>query len=315
MYYRALPQAGVLGMVSMTGSGSRSPGVRIGIDLSVSDPVGTLDFHDAFVRAGALGVDVLAICAASIERALGAPVVPAAAQPLSGDSVELGLTPLEEEVLRDEVDQAQRAFATLVRHWRTTAPLTTLETLRHRTEAAGVGIASVTWPELARWSDEEIDYAFRATRTLGASVVTTPMSIGLARRLGPFADRHAVRLGILGQLASGGSDFEVALGHGAMVSAAIDTADWTAGRHGPLLPFLARYADQITHIRLRDCTATGAPVPLGRGVAPISELLQAMRDRGWTFPALVAAEGGDGNTSATAVLEQALAFCRSCLAP
>ena len=210
-----------------------------------------------FARAHALGVDCLAIGAASIERVLGAPVVPAAAQPLAGDIVELGLTPLEEEVLQDEIDEAQRAFATLVGRWRTSVPLTTLDTLRRRAEDTGVGIASVTWPELARWSDEEIDYAFRATRTLGASVVTTPMSLGLARRLGPFADRHAARLGILGQVVTGASDFEAALGHGAMVGAAIDTADWTAGRHGPLLPFLERYADRITHVRLRDCTATG----------------------------------------------------------
>ncbi len=299
----------------MTESAARSAGVLVGVDLSRVETDGAPSLDVRLTRVVALGADTLGLGAGSLEQYLGAPIAPASAHPLPADSFELGLTHLEEEVLQDEIAEARAAFEAVLGRWRAGVGLTRLEALRQRGAAAGIGLSTVAWSDLARWTDDEIDYAFRVTKAMGARVVAVPMTLGAPRRLSPFADRHALKLGLEGQFATGPADFEVAMHHGALVGVAIDTADWTAGRHGPLLPFLETHAGRITHLCLRDCTADGDAAPLGQGVAPVREALQAMRDRGWSFPALVAADSCDVGAGAGDGVAEALAFCRLCLVP
>ena len=40
------------------------------------------------------------------------------------------------------------------------------------------------------WSDEEIDYAYNATKALGAYGITDEASVAACKRLGKFAEKH-----------------------------------------------------------------------------------------------------------------------------
>jgi len=136
----------------------------------------------------------IALAGSAIEALLGKPVVPASWIDMPEDSFETGALPLEEEILQDEVELARRTFAARVREWRTSVSLTPLDAVRTSYEQQGITIASVEWSGLADLSDEELDYCFAVAKRLGASTLSTPLVVGLPRRLTPFAERHAMRV-------------------------------------------------------------------------------------------------------------------------
>ena len=115
-------------------------------------------------RCRTLGISAIELGAPSIERALGAPVLPASAMPPPEDGFASGLHPLEEEVLQDEVDLALQTFAGQVRRWRREVSLTPLAAVRGEFDETGVRIEIVNWNGLIFLTDEEVDYSFRVTK-------------------------------------------------------------------------------------------------------------------------------------------------------
>ena len=75
------------------------------------------------------------------------------------------------------------------RQWRLSLPMSRYEDMRRKFNSAGikVNIAKLT---PSSWSDEEIDYAYNAAKTLGAIGITDEYSDMAIKRLGIFAEKH-----------------------------------------------------------------------------------------------------------------------------
>ena len=195
------------------------------------------------------------------------------------------------------------------------ADLGRLSLLRRRFDDAGIGIDIVKWDDLAAFSDDEVDYAFRVTKALGARALSTEISAAGPRRLAPAAGKHQLFVGFHGHEATGAVEFEAAFRAGEFIGANLDIGHWVAGNHGSPLPFLREHARRITHIHVKDRKANDGPnTPFGDGDVPIREVLQTMRDNKWPFPATVEFEypippGSDRMKE----LARALGYCRSCL--
>jgi sugar phosphate isomerase/epimerase len=56
---------------------------------------------------------------------------------------------------------------------------------------AGIGIHIVKFSP-ARWSDEEIDYAFKTAKAMGAKGVCDEISEEAVKKLGPIAEKHGM---------------------------------------------------------------------------------------------------------------------------
>jgi hypothetical protein len=289
-------------------------GVRIGLTVPQSFGRPDLSIHEILARATEAGVGALELDVRAVETFLGAPIEPALLHPPEED-YETGLLPIEEEVFRDELALARHTFAASVRTWRASVSLAPLDACRRRFEEAGVRVAILRWEDLASVSDGEVEYGFRVARALGARAVSTDLSMSGPRRLGPLADRHEMFVAFRGQEGTHPAVLEGAFSHGAFIGVSVEIGDWVAGGYGSPLPFLTQHASRVTHVHLSDRRAAdGTRAPFGTGDAPIRDVLRAMRDNQWLFPAIVALEDALTDESARASeIARAIAFCRAAL--
>ena len=75
------------------------------------------------------------------------------------------------------------------RQWRLSLPMQKYADIHKMYNDAGVDIHIAKF-EPSNWSDEEIDYAFTATRVLGARGITDEIGDEACQRLGKFAEKH-----------------------------------------------------------------------------------------------------------------------------
>lgn len=274
----------------------------------------TMPMEEILARCVQLGVSAAELRAQPVEAWLGAPALPASAKaPARG--ADSGLLETEKEVVRESYEQAQKTFAAQLAAWRGTIDVGRLAAFRRQYEDAGVRIEIVKWDDLARMTDDELDYAFRVSKALGARALSTEISAAGPGRVAAVAHRHQLLVGFHGHASTGAAAFEEAIAQGEFVGVNLDIGHWVAGGHGSPLPFLRRHASRITHIHVKDRKADNGPnTPFGEGDTPIREVLQAMRDNTWGFQATIefeyrVPEGSDRMSE----LARALAYCRECL--
>jgi sugar phosphate isomerase/epimerase len=293
---------------------SRWAGVHVGMNVPYNFGGRTMPMDEILDRSVQLGVSALELRAQPVEAWLGAPVLPPTAKAPARGS-DSGLLDTEKEVLRESYEQAQKTFAARLAEWRASADVGRLAAFRRQYEDAGVHIEIVKWDDLARMTDAELDYAFRASKALGARALSTEISAAGPPRVAPFAAQHELMVGFHGHASTGAAAFEEAIAQGEFVGVNLDIGHWVAGGHGSPLPFLRQHAARITHIHVKDRKADNGPnTPFGEGDTPIREVLQAMRDNKWGFQATIEFEYRvpDGSDRMQE-LARALAYCRECL--
>jgi sugar phosphate isomerase/epimerase len=294
---------------------SRWAGVQVGMNVPYNFGGRSMPMDEILARSVQLGVSALELRAQPVEAWLGAPVMPPAAKAAPTEGAQGGLLEIEEDVLRESFELAQKTFAARLADWRAAVDLAKLTAFRRQYEDAGVRIEIVKWDAIDRMDEREIEYAFRVSKALGARALSTEISAVGPRRLAPFAEQHQLVVGFHGHASTGASAFEEAFTHGPFVGANLDIGHWVAGGHGSPLPFLRQHAGRITHIHVKDRRANNGPnTPFGEGDTPIREVLQAMRDNQWTFQATIEFEYRvpDGSDRMKE-LARALAYCRECL--
>jgi sugar phosphate isomerase/epimerase len=288
-------------------------GVALGLTTPQSFGVDHRSRDDMLERVRALGISALEVDARAIEAFLGVPPEPALLHP-PDDGFETGLLPEEEEVFREELAISRATFEARVREWRVGTSLAPLDPIGRSIEAAGLHLI-LRWDDLAVLSDPELEVAFCMARALKARIIAAELTALGARRIGPVAERHQLRVGFHGQEGTRPEAFRDVLETAGPVGVSIDTGLWVAGGDGSPLPFLAACTDRITHVYLSDRSAgTGATMPFGRGDAPIREVLQTMRDRRWPFPAIVLVGASAVDEQGTAdEITSAIQYCREAL--
>jgi hypothetical protein len=278
--------------------GGRARGARLGI--AIPRPVGPAgpSLERTLGTCVAMGIAIVELSFDAIDTVLGAPVPTVPLEPPSTDGVTLGLLELEEDVLRDSYELAKQTFDAQLRAWRTSASLTPLGRFRLAWQSAGVSIDVVSIPDLALWTDDEVDHACRAARAAGARVVATRASFAGAPRLAVPARRHDLLLSFIGDSTTGAAELDRLLARDDRVAVGIDVGAWTSGGHGSPVPFIIEHARRISHVRL------GAT-----GDAHMREVLRAMRDHNWAFPAMVVVDPAPGGYW-DAEVARVLADCR-----
>ena len=83
------------------------------------------------------------------------------------------------------------------------------------------------------------------------------------------------------------------------------------------IAFLRRHHDRILSVHLKDrqTPENGARnLPWGEGDTPLAEILQLIRDEGWTFPATIEVEYAiPPGSDAVAEVGKCLEFCKAAL--
>jgi len=195
--------------------------------------------------------------------------------------------------LTPEQQAAQDKYNAEIKAWRLAAPMEKFAQLRKMFNDAGVAIHILKWSP-ARWSDEEIDYAFKAAKAMGASAVSDELSLETAKRLGPFAERHGMVIALHNhmQFATAGFENDVlkpALAVSRAVKMNFDIGHFagSTGRHPNEI--IDQYKDRIFSLHLKDKTGPNTKPPnanqvWGQGETPLADVLLKVRDERLPYP-------------------------------
>lgn len=221
-----------------------------------------------------------------IEDWCGAPKAPARGQgPGPGGAPPAGAR--GRQPLTPEQQAAQDKYNAQVKAWRLSAPMEKFARLKKMFDDAGVNIHIVKWSP-AGWSDEEIDYAFKTAKALGAGAVSDEVSLEAAKKLGPFAEKHRMVIAFHNhmQFASPGFENDVlkpALAVSRAVKMNFDVGHFagSTGRHPNEI--INRYRDRIFSLHLKDKTGPNTQPPntnqvWGQGETPLADVLLKVRD-------------------------------------
>ena len=206
-------------------------------------------------------------------------------------------------------DQRQRRLA---------VPMAKYEALRKMYNDAGVNIHIVKYDNIGaeNMTDEEIDNCFQAAKALGAIGITRELSDPIAKRLGPFADKHKIWVGFHSHTQLKPTTYdEGILSYGKYIGINFDVGHYLTGTGQSPIPFIEKYRERIVSLHLKDRTKAGGNLPWGEGETPLKEILQLMRKNKWTVPADIELEYRiPEGSNAVAEVAKCVQFCKNALA-
>ena len=172
---------------------SKFGGVQIGaITYSWRDLPGGVENIIKYCKEA--GISSIELMSGDAEEFLGAPKnpmmamfapPPPPAKPAAG-APPAPPQPMKRPELTDEQKATIAKYNQDVKAWRLALPISKYEDVKKMFDAAGISIHIIKFSP-ARWSDEEIDYAFKAAKILGAKGVTDEIGMDAVRKLAPFA--------------------------------------------------------------------------------------------------------------------------------
>ena len=173
------------------------------------------------------------------------------------------------------------------RKWRLILPLQKYADIRKRYNDAGVNIHIAKFAP-STWSNEEIDYAFKAAGILGAYGITDEIGEDACKILGKFAEKHK-SLAIFhqhGQPVDPDWSFDKFLAYSSSNMLNFDVAHYygATGIHPNVI--IEKYHHRMKSIHIHDMTGPKSNPPntdviIGQGETPISDVLLLLKKEKW----------------------------------
>jgi sugar phosphate isomerase/epimerase len=189
----------------------------------------------------------------------------------------------ERAVHRQQVEDARKKQ----REWRLSTSMDKYTELRKMYNDSGVHIHIVKFAP-AKWSDEEIDYAFKAAKVMGAAGITNEIGHEDCERLGKFAEKHNMYAIYHNHAQPGepGFNFEDYLEYSPNNMLNLDVGHYfgATGKHPNEI--IEKLHDRIFSIHLKDKTGKDSEpantnMPWGEGETPLADVLNLIKDNKW----------------------------------
>ena len=196
----------------------------------------------------------------------------------------------EEQRSMEGMQAQMEEYNLRVAEWRANVSMDKFAELRRMYHDAGVSIYAFKPNAFnAENSDEEINYAFRAAKALGATSCTRelPEDPSLTQRLGNLAENSGVYMGYHNHTQATPTLWDTALDQSAYNTLNLDIGHWVAAGNPSVIDFIREKHDRITSIHVKDRTTpeNGAQnLMWGEGNTPIREVLHLMSTEGYSFP-------------------------------
>ena len=274
-------------------------GVQIGtITYSWRSMPGGVDNIIKYCKAA--GISSIELMSNDVEDFLGAPKNPmmgmfgppppaqrpAGTPPAAPAASPAGPMPQRPELTQEQKDTIAK-FNKDIREWRLSLPLSKFDEVRRMFDNAGIKIHIVKFSP-ARWSDEEIDYAFKAAKALGAKGVTEEIGEEAVKKLGPVAEKHGMYAIFHNhmQFATPGFSYDPFLAVSPAVMLNFDSGHFfgSTGIHPNTI--IEKYHDRIISIHMKDKTGphtdpSNTNQVWGQGEAPIADILLLIKKNKW----------------------------------
>ena len=286
----------VMKTVAETKPNSNFGGVQIGtITYSWRDKPGGVENIIKYCTEA--GISTIELMSGDVEEYLGAPKNPMMAMfgpPPAAPKAAAGAPPAAPPAggfKRPELTAEQKAtiakYEKDVKEWRLALPVSKFDDVRKMFDNAGISIHIIKFSP-ARWSDEEIDYAFKAAKALGAKGVTEELGMEAVKKLAPFAEKHGL-YAIFHQhmqFATPGFSYDPFMAVSPAVMFNFDSGHFfgSTGIHPNTI--IEKYHDRIVSIHMKDKTGpktdpANTNQVWGQGESPIEDILLLIKKNGW----------------------------------
>ncbi|MBW6500710.1 MAG: sugar phosphate isomerase/epimerase [Bacteroidales bacterium] len=236
-----------------------------------------------------------AIMAAQRQQAAAAPPPPPPPPPPAGARpAGQGAAPaggqgggFQRRQMTPEQEAAVAKYNQDLKEWRVSVPEAKILEARKLFNDAGINIPIVKFSP-GRWSDEEIDYAFRTAKAMGAKGVTDEIGEDAVNKLGPIAAKHGMYAIFHNhmQFATPGFSYDPFLAVSPAVMMNFDVGHFfgSTGIHPNTI--LEKYHDRIFSIHIKDKTGPDTVPPntnqvWGQGEVPLAEILLLIKKNKW----------------------------------
>lgn len=205
--------------------------------------------------------------------------------PPSPPRLKRGVEHSEEEI--EAYNKARKEAVDKQKEWRLACDFAKYEELGKMFKDAGIDVHTVKFAP-ANWSDDEIDYAFKAAKIIGARAVTNEIGTAACERLGKFAQKHEMVAAYHNHLQPGqpGFDFEEFLNYSPANKLNLDVGHYfgSTGKHPNEI--IEKLHDRIFSIHLKDKTGKNGNPPntnmeWGKGETPIADILNLIKEKQW----------------------------------
>lgn len=173
--------------------------------------------------------------------------------------------------------------------WRLSLDLSKVEGARKLLSDAGIGVHIVKMEPSRMSSDEELDYAFKVAKMMGAKAVTDEMNIETAKRVAPFAEKNDMYLAFHNhmQFAEEGFSVDPILAVSPAVMLNFDAGHFFGSTGIHPNEMLKKYHDRIYSVHIKDKTGPtveGEPNTnqvWGQGQMPLEDVLLLIKQEKW----------------------------------
>jgi sugar phosphate isomerase/epimerase len=158
-------------------------------------------------------------------------------------------------------------------------------------------------------TDAQIDRIFEFTKTLGAKSISSGMTVDMAKRIAPFAEKHKIILAV----SSTNPDVLTQIpAISPWLRTDLDIGDFTRANGHDALQFVKDNYQHFLDIHLKDVKVGTGSVPFGTGDSRMKEILQFLRDKKSQARANVDCDYPGTGTSVDEV-KKCYAYVKSCL--
>jgi len=206
------------------------------------------------------------------------------------------------------------------RQWRITTSMNRFNELRKMYNKAGVKIHIAKFsPE--NWSDEEIDYSFRAAKALGAKGLSTEIGDVAASKLAPFAKKYGMKVVLHQHMQPGqpGWTFDKFLDMARENMLNFDVGHYFGATGVHPNGLIEKLHTRISSIHIKDKTGPKATPPntnveWGKGDTPIADILLLLKKNKWPINVDIELEYPVPESSdAVAEVKKCVEYCRRIL--
>jgi len=274
-----LPGVGLLATLNPLGGAetphgkpnSKFAGVQVGLNVPYSFANGAMSGDDILKNCIQLGLSAVELRTQPVETFLGA----------QADLIFPKKT-------ADAPSPAVRAEH--LSKWRKSVSVDRAKEFRKKYEDAGVLIEIVKVDGLFQMSEDELDYVFTLAKTLGGRAISTEIVNRDAdlKRVGQFADKHRLMVGLHGHASTKPEHWERAFALAKYNGANVDLGHFVAGNNVSPAAFIHEHHERVTHVHVKDRKLNNGPnTPFGEGDTPIKDLLRLIRDKKWNIQATI----------------------------
>ena len=193
--------------------------------------------------------------------------------------------------------------------------------LRKMYADAGVGIHIVKFGNIGDKSvtDEKAEYYFNAAKALGAGAITREISEEAAKRVGPLADKHGVKVAFHNHTQINATTYDgPILSYGKNLAINLDIGHYVAANDDCVLAIIEKYRDRIFSLHLKDRKTKankGTNMPFGQGDTPVAEALRLLKKKAWPIYADIELEYPvPADSDAVKEVAKCVQFCKQALA-